>query len=409
MSDLLGFTSIALVSMMTLFLGLLRPSIFKILLVALIVRVIVMLIGHYFVTLPDSTADAISFERDAWEIVELSQGSFFTTFARGSYYYLSSEFIKWIVAIPYSLFGRSFLMAKSMSMFFGIGSVFLGWKVAKMIWDKQTANKVAWVIALFPSFILYSVIVMREAYIVFFLLVALYGVVTWVKKNNYKSFVLAVLGFILATLFHGALLLGGLTFLVIVGIICFIKLCKSLINNRINIKIFMFFSMFIIILSLYISGKISVPYLGAFKDTTNLKVLLKKTDGATRGEAAYPEWTKAQSFNELLYKGPIRSLYFVFSPFPWDVKKPVHLIGMLDSFIYIYLTFLIFQNRKIIWKDPVLRIILIILLSYIVIFGVGVGNFGTGIRHRSKFAIMFILLAAPLIKRLIFIKKPKKI
>ena len=110
----------------------------------------------------------------------------------------------------------------------------------------------------------------------------------------------------------------------------------------------------------------------------------------------------------MIYKGPIRSLYFVFSPFPWDVKKPAHLIGVFDSLLYIYLTFLIFQNRKIIWKDPALRAILIILLSYIVVFGVGVGNFGTGIRHRSKFVIMFILLAAPLINRLIFIKKTKK-
>ena len=81
---------------------------------------------------------------------------------------------------------------------------------------------------------------------------------------------------------------------------------------------------------------------------------------------------------------------------------------MIDAFLYMYLVFLIFQNRKIIWKDPALRVLLIILLSYLIVFGVGVGNFGTGIRHRSKFVIMFILLAAPLINRLIFIKKTKK-
>ena len=405
MSDLLGFASIALVSLLTLFVGLLRPNISKILYGALIVRVLVMLIGHYLVALPDSTADAISFEREAWS---LAQGGFFNAidnYAGGP----NAKFVSWLIAIPYSLFGRSILMAQSMSLFFGIGCVFLGWELAKIIWDKQTANKVGWVIALFPSLILYSVLVMRETYIVFFLIVALYGVVTWIKDNNYKSLVLAILGFLGATFFHGALMIGALTFLVIVGTISFIKLYKSLRNNHINIKIFMFFLTFIIISSLYISGKISVPYLGTFKDTTNISYLLKRTGGATRGEASFPNWTKAESFNELLYKGPIRSLYFVFSPFPWDVKKPAHLIGMLDSFLYMYLTFLIFQNRKIIWKDPALRAVLIILLSYVVVFGVGVGNFGTGIRHRSKFAIIFILLAAPLIKRLIFIKKPKKI
>ena len=395
MFDLLGLTSIAIVSLLTLFVGLLRPDIFKILLVALIVRVLVMLIGHYLIPLPDSTADAISFEATAWS---LAQVGFLNVL--DAYIGPDPKFISLLIAIPYSLFGRSILMAKSISLLFGMGSVFLGWKLAKMIWDKRTANRVGWVIALFPSLILYSALVMRESYIVFFLIVALCGVVIWVKNNNYKSLVLVALGFTGATFFHGALMTGALTFLVIVGILSFIKLYKSLKSNRINIKIFMFFLIFITISSLYISGKIHVPYLGSFKETTSIKTLLKKTDGATRGVASYPEWTKARSFEELLYKGTIRSLYFVFSPFPWDIQKPAHLIGMIDSFLYMYLSYLIFQNRKIIWKDPVLRIILIILLSYIIVFGVGVGNFGTGIRHRSKFVIMFILLAAPLIKRI---------
>jgi len=402
MFDLLGFTSIAIVSLLTLFAGLLRPDISKILLIALIVRVLVMLIGHYLVALPDSTADAISFEATAWSLAQFG----FLNVLDG-YIGPDAKFISWLIAIPYSLFGRSILMAKSISLLFGMGCVLLGWKLAKIIWDKQTANKVGWVIALFPSLILYSALIMREVYIVFFLIVALYGVVIWVKNNNYKSLVFVALGFIGATFFHGALMIGALTFLVIAGILSFIKLYKSLINIRININIFMFFLIFITISSLYILGKIYVPYLGSFKASTNIENLLKKTDVATRGVASYPEWTKINSFEELPYKGIIRGLYFVFSPFPWDIKKPVHLIGMIDSFFYMYFSYLIFQNRKIIWKDPVLRIILIILLSYIIVFGVGVGNFGTGIRHRSKFVIIFILLAAPFIKRLT-LKKIKK-
>ena len=102
-------------------------------------------------------------------------------------------------------------------------------------------------------------------------------------------------------------------------------------------------------------------------------------------------------------------MYFIFAPFPWNVNKLSHLTGMFDAFLYTYLTYLIFRNIKYIWRDPSLRFILIILLSYIFIFGFGVGNFGTGIRHRSKLVIMFILLAAPLIKRFIFFKKRDKV
>ena len=71
------------------------------------------------------------------------------------------------------------------------------------------------------------------------------------------------------------------------------------------------------------------------------------------------------------------------------------------------LVYLMFRNRKAIWKDPALRTILIILLAYVIIHGVGVGNFGSGIRHRTKFVIGIILLAAPFIPKFIFANKKK--
>ena len=108
---------------------------------------------------------------------------------------------------------------------------------------------------------------------------------------------------------------------------------------------------------------------------------------------------------EILYKGPLRSVYLVFSPFPWDISEIRHIIGMLDGVLYMYLSFLILCNIKVILNDPVLRIFLLIFLAYIFVFGIGVGNFGTGIRHRSKFVIIMILLAGPYLKQFVFFKK----
>ena len=90
-----------------------------------------------------------------------------------------------------------------------------------------------------------------------------------------------------------------------------------------------------------------------------------------------------------------------------SINKTNHLVGMFDGVLYMFLTYLIFRNRKIILSNPSLKIILLLLLMYILIYGIGVGNFGTGIRHRSKFAIIFILLAAPLLPKFIFSLKKK--
>lgn len=404
MSDLLGLNSIGLVSLLTWYIAKRHPAIFKVLLIGLIVRVILILVGHYIVPLPDSTADARTFHIIA---LNLSREGFFHVISE--YTGPSPRFITWIIAIPYSLFGKSILMAQSISLMFGMGSIFLAWKIAKKIWNNQIATKVAWTVALFPSLVLYSVLVLREVYMVFFLLIALYGIVDWVKTNSIKSIVITTVGFIGAIFFHGAMMVGAIIFIAIVGTSSIYRFLKSLQNFRIHLKSLTLTIIFLTCLGLYFTNKISVPYLGTFSSSTDVNNLQGRTQGATRGTASWPEWTKINSPIEMVYKAPIRSIYLVFAPFPWDVNRLRHLIGMFDAILYMYLSYLILTNIRSIWNDPVLRIFLLILLSYIFVFGIGVGNFGTGIRHRSKFVVIFILLAAPLLKRFIFKTKQSKL
>ena len=400
MFDLLGFLTITLIAILTILIASKWPDIYKIAIVALVIRIIFLILGNYFISLPDSTADANSFETRAWT---MAQGGFFNLLD----YYVGPDpkFISWLIAIPYSLFGRSILMAKSISLLFGMGSVFLGWKLAHKLWDSHAAKKIAWTIALFPPLILYSVLTMREAYISFFILLGIYGVVSWSKTESYKGIFLALIGFVGASFFHGASFIGAMTFLTIVALSSLIKFCRSIFYLQISIKIFIILIIFLIFLKLYISNDIYIPYLGDFQNSSDLEILLRKTQVSVMGTASYPEWTVAKSPIELVYKIPIRSLYFLFSLFPWDVSETKHIIGMLDAFLYMYLAYLIWQNRNVILQDRALLIILLILMSYIIVFSVGVGNFGTGIRHRSKLVIMLILLAGPLLKTFVIKKK----
>ena len=404
MADLIGFNAIAFVAFITIIIALRLPSIASILFVAFTVRFFTIIIGHYIFDLPDSSADALNFEKQAWDI---GQHGFFNVL--WNFHGPDSRFISWLIAIVYSFFGRSLLMAQSISLFFGIGCVVLGWKLGHVLWDNHTAKKIGWTIALFPSLVLYSVSFLREVYVCFFLLVAIYGVVNWTKNEDFKSIIIAMIGFIGAAFFHGAMLIGAITFIAIIFITSFNNVFGLLKYNFINPKKFILLFFCTIILGLYLLNFINVQYLGTFEKTTNLENLLYKTEVSTKGVASFPEWTVINSPIELIYKSPIRAIYFIFSPFPWDVKKIQHLIGIFDSILYLYLSILIFRNRAVIWRDKALRYILIILAFYIIVFGIGVGNFGTAIRHRSKFVIIIILLAGPLIKRLVFNKSGSKV
>jgi hypothetical protein len=404
MAGLLGFTSILIVLLVALIIALRWPEISKILFVGLSIRIFFLLTNHFFIFLPDSTGDSVEFEERAWDLARNGFLSVLSNFDLNPFIFFS-----WLHAIPYSIFGRSILMAQSIGLLFGIGSIFLAWKLAKILWDVRTANKVAWTIALFPSLILYSVLFLREVYISFFLLLSVYALVNWIKTNSLKWSILSLLGFIVAGLFHGPIFLGFIIAATIVIIKYFKKLFILLINLRIiiNIKSLIIFSVTTIIFGSFIFNKIEVPYIGNFRDVTYIELILIKQNNLFifRGDASWPEWTVVQNLNEFFYKIPIRSLYFLFSPFPWDIAKPQHLFGFFDAILYMYLVFLILRNIKVILTNPALIAILIILLFYILMYAYGTGNFGTSIRHKTKFTFMFILLAAPLIKRFVFDKK----
>ena len=399
MDDLIGLTSIALVCCITIILALKWPRVSNIIYVALTVRVLFILIGHYIVPLPDSTKDAAGLEELAWSY---SQNGFF--YALNQFPGINSFFYSWSIGVLYSIFGRSILLAQSISLLFGVSSIFLAWFIAEKIWDNRTAIKVGWTLALFPSLILYSILPLREVYQSFFLLVAFVGIFYWTKIGNYKYFFLAIFGFIGASFFHGALLLGGIIFLMIVILVNIKKFFFSIINLRLNLQAFIIVMFVIIILQFYILNKIYIPKIGYFKDL-NLGFVFSELSARMIGDASYGQWAEINSLKELIYKSPLRTIYLLFSPFPWNVTKTTHIIGMLDGFFYMIIFYLIFCNLKFIWNDTFLRITLIILIFYLFLFGLGVSNFGSGLRHRSKFIIEMILLAGPLIPGIVFSRK----
>ena len=152
-----------------------NPEIFNILFVALIVRIFVLLIGHYYFPLPDSTADAEKYESMAWK---LGQEGFFNVINR--FEGPDARFITWFIAIPYSLLGRSVMLAQSKFNFLELDVFTLAGSLQK--YGIKTLLKVAWTIALFPSLILYSVLVMREVYMVFYFNCHTHGITDWTKK-----------------------------------------------------------------------------------------------------------------------------------------------------------------------------------------------------------------------------------
>ena len=196
--DLVGSISIVFVAFITFIYTKVYRSLATILYLALAVRLIVILLGHHFVILPDSWGDATIFELKAWQ---MSQDGFFAVFDKFPSNKTSLS-ISWVLAFFYSLTDRSVIMGQSLSLLFGMGSVLLGSHLANKIWSEKISIKVGWIIALYPTLILYSSLILREAYVWFFLLVSIYGIIFWFKNEIFKALLFLLIGFSGATFFQ---------------------------------------------------------------------------------------------------------------------------------------------------------------------------------------------------------------
>ena len=182
----------------------------------------------------------------------------------------NSFFLYMVNSITIFYFWACIISSTVIKFTIGVGSVILVWLIGKKIWNENTANKCAWIAALFPTLILYSALPLREVYNSFFLLVAIWGLVGWYKDHNIKYFLITIFGFICASFFHAALLIGGIIFLLVVGASSFRKSLILLIKGKIG---GIFAAVIIIILSFfsyfYLSNKIYIPYLGNFEQMTD--------------------------------------------------------------------------------------------------------------------------------------------
>ena len=410
---LLGFLTLTIVILITALIAKKHPKTLNFIFVALLVRSLSVIIDEYYFYLPGSRMDAWSFELFAFRYSEKYGLDIISQLLEGDSFFLPK-----IISIFYTLLDRSSMMAKMFSVGFGIGSVFLIYQLTLTLWDSRTALKAGWFAALFPSLILYSSVIMREIYVVFFLSYSLIACVNFLSNFKFIYFIKSFFGFLITALFHGPMILGFFVFLAFI----FFKILKK--NNyflhfkKKNLYLLFLLPLILLPILAYFWGYYSIPKIGNISNFGDLRTedqhkvkslrerILWKMDRArtqchfTECKAAYPSWIVPKNVNEIIYLTPIRMFYFLHAPFPWDIKKLSHLIGLFESVFYIYLSICILRNWKVLNENPLTRFLILILIMYIFVYSFGVGNFGTSIRHRLKFIGILIAIAAPKIVKI---------
>ena len=402
-----------------------QTDILKFLLVGFSLRALLVILDQYFISLPGGNLDAKSYESYAFYISNnYGLSILFNMFTNEDV-----ALVPRIISVFYSLTSRSEMMAQGISVALGTSSIYLVYRLTLIIWDKNAAIKASWIMALHPSMILFSALVLREAYVTFFLLLTLILSVIFIQKlfnlntnsmkinyifnkENLIYFIFIFFGFYFLKNLHGAIFVGYFVFLIFIFYYFLKDEFSDLKKGKLKIKLILIISLIFPPFIMWYFEILMIPYIPGPERLLDLQdILLRRfmigSISLVNGPLGsnYPAWTIPSDTIDFIPKIFLRIIYFLYSPFPWDIKRYDHLMGLADSILMIYISICFWRNRKLIWKNPLTRFLLILLLTYFILYGLGTSNFGTSIRHKTKFIFIFVCLAAPKLLNLMTSKK----
>lgn len=411
-------------SFLTIFL--ISPSKIKsVVVISFIIRIVFVLIDIYLIPLPESRvgSDAAMFEGIAFQWSQMGLPWLLNNFTSGSFMY------SWIIAIIYSFVGRNLFIIQGLNALFGAFVVLNVYLIGKETWGHREAYFAAVISTFFPTLIYFSALPFREIPIIWSFTLGVYFVLLWFKKTKLLDFIAGVLLFVLSLGFHTAMLylLLALIILVVISLVggarnhSFVSLSKFLSEVSILLLVFIFVyktgwgleKIGGIISSPPSSSGISSPSVSPpnslaipnnlfhkFLNTVTYYLSnVEKT--AARDRAAYLINLQIKGVLDFFWQTPIRIIFFLFTPFIWQVRTSLDLFGFLDAISYIIMSMFIISNFKKIFKDRSALLISLFLLGCLIVFSLTTSNYGTALRHRAKFAPLMIVLSAPFLSQYI--------
>ena len=349
-----------------------------ILLFAFCVRVLAVIMMNVFDVGPQQWTDESSFYNYALDYLAVHSGS-------ASQHQInvieliskSREFtISYFLSFLMSFFSESIIFCRMISVFFGVGAIFLIYRLTYMITNSSFLAKLSAIIsALFPALIVYSSMITREPFIVFFILLGLFMLFLHKENNNPRYIILYIGCIFIENYMHGGVAIA----LALVGFMYF-----GLSYKEQFIKIL---PKFLIMLLILIAADFT--YLNNMQDF-NLDFLFQEMGKRASGNFAYS--SDVNSLFSFIVSLPSLIFNFLIG-FSFKLSL-TSLVIMVNSLIWLALLVVIylFLPKLLVYSSKV-RLLSLTAFFCVIIFSIGSANYGTALRHKSKFAPLLIILA----------------
>jgi len=308
-----------------------------------------------------------------------------------SYLFVSNRagiYSKVIGVLFFSVGAGSRLLGSYVNVLLGISTVMLVQKsMARLDVRPSSQWTVLLIASFFPNSLIMSAIFLREIFPTFFVAASLYFFLRWFQTPRARDLVLTLVMLGLASMFHSG----------VIGIFLGYAYAFLFYNHGRRGFVFLPQRILSFILLVGVSALAVTTFqediFGKFQKVEEFSDIYQ-TANLRDGGSAYLLGMEINTVGTFLMYAPIKMLYFLASPVPMDWRGPMDIFTFFaDSMLYLAVVVSWFRSKRIRGSRRQLEAALaFMLLGAVIIFGIGVSNAGTAVRHRQKLVPIFLIV-----------------
>ena len=355
-------------------------------LVALVVRSTVAFAIHFY-------APYGLFAEDNWgyawwgnKLLDYWQGKgVFPWYLSGKDTSVSSLFYFEVHATVFAVMGYTPLFMAAINCVVGVITVSLSYKIAQRLTGEESAFRVAWLVALYPSLVLWSSMNLRDIWVILASLLLTLSLLEYRDGHLLKSLLACAAGLLGIHLFRGYLLP-----LVSIGMLFGFTVMASRSKNY--LKVLLYVTPFLGLGALFFLW----PRIqGGLLAESVIADVSSKRGNLAEGNGAYYTDTKFNSLADVIRFLPIGVTYFLLAPFPWMISSLRQLFTLPESLFWYWLLTKIPRGVvSLSRKSPNSLLMLSAQILVLVIpYSLVSSNMGTGYRHRALILPFMLIFA----------------
>lgn len=382
-ADTISIVGIILISVVGLHNALKSYSkdIILILIIAYVARLVVMFLDYSGTPILHSGIDSNNFYRIAVNNMPLPMKN---------HYYLTNYTV--FLTYLFKLIGPQRLFAQYINVILGMTTLVYTYKSMRLLEvGKKGVIAAMWILALMPNQVILSSILLRESIIISTFTISMYHLLKWLREGETLPMALSLFFIVLSSVMHSGMLGVALGFLIV-----FASYQRSSGKLKFSKRLIVAVPLALVFFVVLISSGIATSYLNFLLNPDSMSsteaLLDKASIESSDAGSAYLVGANTDSIPKLLLFLPLKILYFLFSPMPWNWRGMGDSISfVLDSAIILWMFWAIYypRRKKSTKANPrsrsIIHIIMLGVWISIAMYSLGTSTAGTAMRHRANF------------------------